>query len=205
MALENEAKFFIEDVASLREFIAALNPLEHKSRQLMKRWIFDFPDLRLDSSRAWIRLRQEQERTTLCYKQRLSSEMGGTVEYEIAVDDRATCINILNSIGLTLKTYQETWREAWFLENGVMITIDEWPWIAPICEIEAPSESLVWETVSRIGMSPSACITDSTEYMYLLAFELPDTMENRTAVSTIPYQAFDSEPPDFLRVRQAKE
>lgn len=205
MARENEVKFFVEDPTILRKFIAALSPTGYEPRRLMKRWIYDFPDLRLNSAKAWIRLREEEDRITLCYKRRESSAMGGTLEYEIEVSDRENCAMILDSLGLTVKTYQETRREAWYLEGGVMITIDEWPWLPPICEIEAPNEDLVWAVLSKMGVPSNACVTDTTEFMYLLAFGLPDTMENRTAVSTIPHQAFDSELPGFLRDARSKK
>ncbi|MBL7156311.1 MAG: CYTH domain-containing protein [Candidatus Pacebacteria bacterium] len=113
--------------------------------KLYKRRVFDYPDLRLDKKGAWIRLRDEGEKITLSFKQRIGIEAhNGTVndktmqEVEIEVSDFEKTSKLLLEIGFKQKFYQENKRIRYQFEN-VEFDIDFWPCLEPYLEIEAPS------------------------------------------------------------------
>ena len=90
---------------------------------LQRRYVYDFiPKV----EGKWIRLRTNGEKTTLTIKNLVSSEIDGTQELEIEVDDFQKCNQILNELGYEAKGYQENRRIQYTL-NGVEIDIDSWP------------------------------------------------------------------------------
>lgn len=166
----------------------------------MRRKIMDYPDLRLDSAASWIRVRDEGGKVALAYKRReaISSDNYVVIEHETDVADFDVCVQILESIGLSVKSYQETWREEWWLQNGVAITFDEWPWLPMLCEVEGPDEESVSAVVNQLGVASAECYSDTIDGMYLRAYGIPLSMEKRTQLSVIRRFTFEEPPPEFL-------
>lgn len=87
-----------------------------------RRIIFDYPDFRLDKNGGWLRLRDEGEKITLTYKQRLSSNFDslegdeGMYEKETIVEDFDATREILLKIGLIEKMYQENKRRRYIID-----------------------------------------------------------------------------------------
>ena len=82
-----------------------------------RRRVFDYPDLGLDKQGAWLRLRDEGNRTTLTFKQRLGiSSFDGRAsdksmeEIEIVVDDFEKTGKLLAKVGFKEKFYEENKR-----------------------------------------------------------------------------------------------
>src|SRR4051812_4455663 len=80
-----------------------------------RRIIFDYSDFRLDKAGAWIRLRDEGDKVTFAYKQRIGIDKGasgdeGMFERETIVNDFEATRDILLKIGLVEKMYQENKR-----------------------------------------------------------------------------------------------
>lgn len=199
MSIEHEVKFFVDDVDDLRRRLEASGPIKHISRYMMKRRIFDYPDLRLNAAAAWVRVRDESGGVTLSFKQRRAETISGMIEHEVVVSDFQECCELLQSIGLCEKSYQESFREEWILPGGSHVTFDEWPWLPLICEIEGSDEDAVFSGTSLINMSVDQCVADSIDGMYLRAYDLPITHDNRTALSIVPRYSFDDTPPPILR------
>ena len=130
---------------------------------LQRRYVYDFiPKV----EGKWIRLRTNGEKTTLTIKNLVSSEIDGTQELEIEVDDFLKCNQILNELGYEAKGYQENRRIQYTL-NGVEIDIDSWPMIPTYLEIEGPSEEAVYEILGLLGYSKEDCVTTDVEGIYL--------------------------------------
>ena len=103
---------------------------------LQKRYVYDFmPKI----EGKWIRLRTNGDKTTLTIKNIVSSQIDGTQELEIVVDDFEKTNSILNELGFVAKGYQENRRRQYILD-GVEIDIDYWPLIPTYLEIEGKSE-----------------------------------------------------------------
>jgi adenylate cyclase class 2 len=131
--------------------------------KLQRRYVYDFIP-KVDSK--WIRLRTNGEKTTLTIKNLVSSEIDGTQELEIVVDNFERTNLILKELGYEAKGYQEN-RRVQYMLNGVEIDIDYWPLIPTYLEIEGPSEEKVYETLELLGFSKDSATTRDVEGIYL--------------------------------------
>ena len=149
----------VEDVIKRIENISAVKEWD----ALQRRYVYDFIP-KVDSK--WIRLRTNGEKTTLTIKNLVTSEIDGTQELEIEVDDFEKTNLILNELGYEAKSYQENRRIQYKL-NGVEIDIDYWPNIPTYLEIEGPSEEIVYDTLGKLGFSKEESTTRDVEGIYL--------------------------------------
>jgi len=85
--------------------------------KVYRRKVFDYPDLRLNDRGAYLRLRDEGDKITLTFKQRLGvkSHDGktndeGMEEIEIKVSDFEKTAELLTKMGLKEKFYEENRR-----------------------------------------------------------------------------------------------
>ena len=139
-----------------------------------KRIVFDYPDFHLDRQSAWVRLRDEGDKTTLTFKQRLGENMrdrltgdDGMYEREIIVSDFEATREILLKIGLIEKIYQENKRTR-YIFNGVECDIDTWPLLKPYLEIEGKTWDEVNATAARLGLDLNDSKKFSTNQIYRL-------------------------------------
>jgi adenylate cyclase class 2 len=170
---EIEVKFLNIDsvlIESKLEAIGAKKIFE----KLYKRRIFDYPDLRLNKKGAWIRLRDEGEKITLTYKERIGMKTfdGKTnddsmEEIEINVNDFEKTAEMLNKIGFIEKFYQENKRIRYQL-NDIEFDIDFWPQLDPYLEIEAPSWEKIDEAIKLLELNPEDKRIFSTTQIYKL-------------------------------------
>lgn len=139
-----------------------------------KRVIFDYPDFRLDKQGAWLRLRDEGERTTLTFKQRIGNNLDsfdqnddGMYEKEIVVSDFDATYEILVKVGLIQKMYQENKRLKYIVE-GIECDIDSWPLLNPYLEIEGKNWEEVYDLAGRLGFKKEEAKICSTNRIYRL-------------------------------------
>ncbi len=130
---------------------------------IQRRYVYDFIP-KIDGK--WIRLRTNGEKTTLTIKNLVSSEIDGTQELEIEVDNFERCNLILKELGYEAKGYQEN-RRCQYLLNGVEIDIDSWPLIPTYVEIEGASEEAVYNALDALGLSDGKFTTRDVEGVYL--------------------------------------
>lgn len=152
MHTEIEAKFLNVRHGALRTKLRALGARCDQPMRLMRRKAYDFPGGTLDKQDAWVRVRDEGDKTTLSYKQQVSRDLHGTREIELTVSDFGAADELLRAVGLVPKSYYETKRESWAL-GAVHIDLDEWPWIRPYVEIEGPSAAAVAEAAAQLGFT----------------------------------------------------
>ncbi len=139
-----------------------------------KRIVFDFPDFRLDKQSAWVRLRDEGDKITLTFKQRLGTDLrdkltgdDGMYEKEIVVNNFDDTREILLKIGLIEKMYQENKRTKYQL-NNVEFDIDTWPLLDPYLEIEGTNWDDVYKAVEIVGLKKEDGKKFSTNQIYRL-------------------------------------
>ncbi|MBQ8131120.1 MAG: CYTH domain-containing protein [Bacilli bacterium] len=149
----------VEDVKKKLEGIGA----EFQWDSLQKRYVYDFIP-RVDGK--WIRLRTNGIKTTLTIKNLVSSEIDGTQELEIEVDNFERANLILKELGYDPKGYQEN-RRIQYVWNGVEIDIDSWPLIPTYLEVEGPSEGAVYNTIKALGFEKGDTTTRDVEGIYL--------------------------------------
>jgi len=148
MAQEVEAKILNIDIGQIEKKLVVLGA--HKIyEKLFRSTSFDYPGFTLDKQAAWIRLRDEGDKITLAYKQRLGvtdmnkgTNDSGMEEIEFEVGDFETAKQFLLKIGLIEKFSQEKRRVSW-KKSSVMYDIDTWPRLNPYLEVESDA----WETV----------------------------------------------------------
>ena len=168
---EKEVKFLDIDPAAIEEKLKASGA--HKvGEYFYRRQVFDFPGFPLDKQAAWVRLRDEGERITLTFKQRLgiSSNDGKTSdrsmkEVEIIVNDYQKTTDFLLSIGMIYKFYEENKRIRW-QKGNIEFDIDTWPKLNPYLEIEAPSWEEISEAEKFLRLDPADQKIFSTNQIY---------------------------------------
>ena len=173
MQTEIEAKFLNVDVVTIRQSLAAQGATRVHEERLMRRKNFDYPDSRLEHVGGWIRVRDEGDKTTLAYKQLVDRTIEGTKEISLVVEDFETISNLLLAIGLVNKSYQETKREKWLLDD-VEVTIDTWPWIKTFVELEGPSETALQNVALKLGFDWSKASHGSVETAYQAEYNVTE-------------------------------
>jgi len=170
---EIEVKFLNIDVAVIEKKLHSLGA-NKVFEKLYKRKVFDYPDLRLDKTNAWVRLRDEGEKIMLSFKQRLgvssgdgSSNDGSMKEIEIEVSDFNKMTSFLLEIGLIEKFYMENKRIRYIL-GDIEFDIDFWPQLEPYLEIEAPTWDKINEAIKILGLNPNDKKIFSTTQVYKL-------------------------------------
>lgn len=119
---------------------------------LQKRWVFDIVPCNVASTGSWIRLRQAgNKKPTITYKSKSGKEIHETEELEIEVSNFNTAAQILSKLNFSGIVYQENMRHKFEL-NGVEFSIDTWPKIPSMLEVEAASEKKVQEGLKILGL-----------------------------------------------------
>lgn len=124
----------------------------------------------------WVRLRTDGQRTKLTVKEVTSVTVDGVQEWETVVDDFETTLTMLEKMGLKPKGYQENRRELYTLD-GVKLSIDEWPGLKPLLEIEGHGKNEVYDMLGRLGLSSDKFTANSISQIYL--DELGINLDNR--------------------------
>lgn len=125
----------------------------------------------------WVRLRTDGRRTKLTVKEITSVTVDGVQEWETVVDDFETTLTMLEKMGLKPKGYQENRRELYVLD-GVKLSIDEWPGLKPLLEIEGHSKDEVYAMLDKLGLNSDKFTANSISQIYL--DELGIDLDNRS-------------------------
>lgn len=154
---EIEVKFLDIDPLEMEKKILDLGGVKIFDR-LFKRRVFDYPDLRLNAQGAFLRVRDEGDKITLGYKQRIGiGQKGendkGMEEIEVVVSDFNKTCELILAFGFIEKFYVEN-RRISYQYNGVELDIDFRPLIEPCLEIEADSWDKVDTTITKLGLDP---------------------------------------------------
>lgn len=170
---EIEVKFLNIDPILMEDKLTAIGA-KKIFEKLYKRRTFDYPDLRLHKKGAWIRLRDEGEKVTLTYKERIGVKTfdGKTnddsmEEVEIIVNDFVKTAELLNRMGFVEKFYEENKRIRYQYED-IEFDIDLWPQLNPYLEIEASSWEKIDEGIRLLGLNPEDKKIFSTNQVYKL-------------------------------------
>lgn len=148
MKTEIEAKFLHIAIDDIRERLQKAGAVCKQPMTAMRRVIFRNDDM--DAKNAYVRVRDEGYRVALTYKQFDEMSLTGAKEIEFSVSDYDAAVQLLEVVGVQPNSVQETRREIWNLD-GAEVVIDEWPWIDPFIEIEAPTENDVKTVAKKLG------------------------------------------------------
>ena len=165
----------------MRQKLKAIGAKLIKPEFLMKRIVF-IPPKKIKN--GWMRVRDEGDKITMSLKIVGGKKITGQKEIELVIDDFNEGCKLLEAIGAKRKSYQETKRELWHFKD-VEITLDTWPGLKPIIEIEGKNEQEVKATAEKLDFDWSKAIFDSIDYVYEQELGIPrKVINNQTPEAT---------------------
>lgn len=161
MQVELEVKILDINPEAIRKRLRELGAV-HKGDSSQKRYVYD---VKPAQPGAWIRLRDNGQKTTLTIKEITNDDIDGTREIEIETDDFNTTNQLLEYLGFKARAYQENRRSSYELD-GAEVELDEWPKIPPYLEIESKSKGQIDEVLKKLGYSRKDTTSINTEKVY---------------------------------------
>lgn len=187
MKTEFEAKFFPISKDIFRKLLKKNGGLLQQKEILMKRVIYQLGDKQL---KKWLRVRDEGSKTTITIKEIINpNAIDGIREIEINTDDFQKTRHLFDSMGLTLKSYQENYREIWDL-NGAIITIDTWPGLDTILEIESDSAEHVKGIINMLNLDEEDALYGAVDTFYQMKHGISPYKFN--SIQNISFDTIDS-------------
>jgi adenylate cyclase class IV len=102
---------------------------------------------------SWARVRTDGKETTITLKETYGKAgFTSMKEYEVRADGFEDAVRIMSRLTKSKVLYWENERDAYRL-GDVQVTIDKWPGIPALVEIEAPTMRKVKEAYRRLGIS----------------------------------------------------
>lgn len=123
----------------------------------------------------------------------------GTKEVNVVIDNFENGILFLKGCGLQVKAEQESYRERWMF-GETEICIDTWPWIPTFIEIEAPTESEVWDVAAKLGFTKAQAKFGSVDSTYNHYYGVDEDVINHYT----PKILFAMDPPEWAKKRVDK-
>lgn len=168
---EVEVKFLNINPDNIEKKLAGIGA-EKLFDKIYKRRVFDYPDLRLNDQGAWIRIRDEGDKVTLAFKQRVGvktddgSQNDETMEeIELEVSNFDKMAQLFEKIGLKEKFYEENRRIRYQLDS-IEFDIDFWPQLEPFLEIEANNWDEIDRAIELLDLDPEDKKIYSTYQIY---------------------------------------
>ncbi len=176
MKNEYEAKFLLVDVDDITQMLMNTSAILKQPKRLMRRRIFPHGE---KGGYAWVRVRDEGNRVTMTYKRIVDAKrIDGTKELELIVEDFERACVLLETLGMQSSMYRENYREEWQLD-GVCISIDYWPGLAPLMEIEADTPQEVEKAARLLGLDINEAMYGSIGHVYEQALGIPIAEYNK--------------------------
>lgn len=191
MNTEIEAKFLDVDFGEMRTKLEELGAVCEQSMRLMRRAIIETPEL--EAKHSFVRIRDEGDNVTLTYKQVDDDSLTGVKEVEVNVSHFEDTILLFEQLGLKYKSFQESYRETWRLDD-VEIMLDEWPWLKPYIEVEGPSEIRVKEVATKLGFDWKMAVFGRVTSAYQVQYPHGDASQ----LVNLPEVLFDTVVPTII-------
>lgn len=149
MNIEYEATFPNVDKDDIRAKLKSAGAVLMRPEFVQRRIPFWLPG-RVDAETSWVRVRDEGRNITMSIKTIDGLGISDQREICLSVNSFDDAVEFLKLLGCEPKSYQETKRELWVLD-GVEVTLDEWPFLEPLVEVEGNDESSVRRVSEKIG------------------------------------------------------
>lgn len=176
MNTEYEATFANIDKKQMRRRLEEAGAELVKKEFLQKRYTFNFPSGH-EIKGGWARVRDEGDKITMSIKINSGDKIHHQKEYQLTVDNFQEAKNFLLLSGFIVKSYQETKREVWILDD-TEIMIDEWPFLEPLVEIEGKSANVVKRVCQKLGFNYGEAIFGPVTLLYQKKYDLPTEIIN---------------------------
>ncbi|MDR1696797.1 MAG: CYTH domain-containing protein [Rickettsiales bacterium] len=141
---------------------------------LMTRVTFDIPA----RAGAWGRVRREHDKITMSIKCFGENCITGMQESELVIADFDAAVEFMRAAGMEQKGFQENYREIW-TRPGTEATIDTWPGLEPLIEIEATGTdesaaiAAVHAAARDLGFNPDDAMFGSVDLVYEKVLGIP--------------------------------
>lgn len=193
MKTEFEAKFINVDINDIRNRLKQNGATLEKPMHEMKRVTIDTPEMKKKD--AFVRIRDEGDKTTITYKQFDSLSVDGAKEHEIVVDSFNEAVSLFSAAGLKYGSFQESRRETWVL-SGAEVVIDQWPWLNPYIEVEGTSSEHVQQVAEKLGFKWNTALFG--DVMAAFRAQYPHLSKNDT-IGNLPEVRFEDPLPSLLK------
>lgn len=191
MNIEYEATFTKVNKNEIRERLEKVGAKLIKPEFLMKRIPFRPPK---DIGNAWLRVRDEGDKTTMSLKMITGNKITDQKEWQIEINNFDEGCKMLEALGAKRKSYQESLREIWDLD-GVEICIDTWPGLKPLLEIEGDNKEVVMNAAEKLGFNWQDALFCAADKVYEQELGIPkDVIDNQT-----PEITFKNPPKPFKK------
>ena len=176
MKIEFEATFTNINKDEIRNRLKKVGAVLARPEFLQKRVTFNFP-VGHENENGWLRVRDEGDKITMIIKIIDGEKIENQKEIGLTVDDFFEAIEMLETIGCKKKSYQETKRELWILD-GVEVTIDHWPFLEPLVEIEGNSEKAVKNVSEKLGFDYTQAFFGCVSPLYAKKYNVAEEFVN---------------------------
>ena len=152
MHIEYEAKFFIQHKEVYLKKLQDVGAVLKHEKSLLKRALFVGPK---SSSSTWLRIRSEFGKVFVTYKELINSQvrtLDNVRELQIEVSSYDDTVTLFACLGYEVFRRVENYRQV-FIYKNCEITLDEWPGLPLISEIEGPSAQVVLQVAQELGFS----------------------------------------------------
>ena len=190
MDIEYEATFPEVEKDVIRKKLLEVGAVLVRPEFLQKRVVFRMP-VGHEIPGGWVRVRDEGDKITMSLKVIDGSHIENQKEIFVTVSDFEEATHLLLTLGCTRKSYQETKRELWKVDD-VEVMIDEWPFLRPFVEIEGKSEAAVRRIAEKLGFEYAQAVFGAVDVIYMRQYPhlTADRINNQT-----PLILFDGENP----------
>lgn len=189
---EYEAKFTEIGRNAFRQKLKDIGAKLVRPEYMQRRVVFGLPEGH-EVPFGRVRVRDEGDKITMSFKIVGKEKMEDQKELCLEIDSFDNGVLFLSSIGCPRKTFVESKRELWKLDQAE-VTIDEWPHLEPYVEIESDSEDSVKKVAAKLGLDYSKAIFGGAGQLYAMKYGISDS-----AVNEVPNITFNGSNP-FLKV-----
>jgi adenylate cyclase class 2 len=153
---EFECRFYLwtpQEEQALKTKIKKMKGRKVHNKYLMSRYIFGLAT----NAPGFVRVRREHNKVTMTTKRYDCARCDQfPAEVDLTVNNFETAYNLLRTLGLKQKSYQETKREKWTLPiKGLKeIVFDEIPGLPPYVEIDCTDNKVLASVVKKLGLDP---------------------------------------------------
>ena len=200
MKTEIEVKFANVNIEKIRAALKAADAVCEQPMRLMKRALIEEPHHQAEH--AFIRIRDEGNKITLTFKRRAdaaASKIDSVKELEVEVSDFDKTVELFKEAGWKYKTFQESKRETWKLDNTEVV-IDEWPWLKPYIEIEVETEHAIKAVAAKLGLDWNDVLFGHIDALYEQEYEFQRGIRG---VIDLPEVRFSDPLPKAFKPRKA--
>lgn len=155
---EIEVKFLDVDPVAMEELLEDVGA-ERVFDEVFEEWIFQKAEWLPVHGR--VRLRMNQDKAILTYKETVRDSSEGNTEIEFLVSDRDQALAFIEKMGIPMIRHQQK-RRIHYKFDGAVVEIDFWPQIPPLVEIEADSKETIERVATKLGFDmENACEMDA--------------------------------------------